>query len=77
MSDILGAHPGVIRIERELSWSSSGWEHILVIITSLPVDPTDSNHDATQLHEMTEAVNTVLREKKQGFNRLIIRNELV
>ncbi|MDJ0683437.1 MAG: hypothetical protein QNJ84_01930 [Alphaproteobacteria bacterium] len=75
MPDDTTNHPGVIRIERELSWSPAGWEHVLVIVTSLQVDPTDPTYDATALHAMTEAVAAALRAKRQGFNRIVVRTE--
>ncbi len=75
MPDDNANHPGVIRIERELSWSPAGWEHVLVIVTDLQVDPNDPTYNAAALRGMAEAVSAELREKRQGFNRLVIRTE--
>ncbi|RVU39355.1 hypothetical protein EOI86_08975 [Hwanghaeella grinnelliae] len=68
-------HPNIIRVDHELSWSPAGWEHIVVIITDIPLDPSASNHDAQKLHSVADHVGRSLKQKGQGFSRLVIRNQ--
>ncbi len=67
-------HPGVVRIERELTWSEAGWEHVVIVITDVPLDPAAPGHDARELHAIAESVSRDLKRKGQGFSRLTIRN---
>ena len=67
-------HPGVVRIERELTWSAAGWEHVVIVVTDVPVDPAQTGHDPAELHAIAESVSQDLKRKGQGFSRLTIRN---
>ena len=67
--------PHVVRTERELVWSPSGWEHVLIIVTDIPVDPGHADHDPGAIHKMTDLVTAGLRAKGLGFHKLIIRND--
>ena len=67
-------HPGVVRIERELTWSAAGWEHVVIVITDVPLDPGDAAHDPVELHAIAESVSRHLKRKGQGFSRLTIKN---
>jgi len=69
-------HPGVVRIERELSWTAAGWEHVVIVVTDVPLDPGDPGHDPTELHAIAESVSLDLKRKGQGFSRLTIRNRV-
>lgn len=73
-SEIL--HPGVVRIERELTWSASGWEHVVIVVTDVPLDPAEPGHDAAELHAIAESVSKELKRKGQGFSRLTIKNRV-
>jgi len=68
-------HPNIIRVDRELSWSPTGWEHIVVIITDIPLDPSASDHDAQKLHAVADHVGRNMKRNGQGFSRLVIRNQ--
>lgn len=67
-------HPNITRIERELSWSPSGWEHTVVIVTDIPLDPAASGHDAQKLHAVADHVGRSMKRDGQGFSRLVIKN---
>lgn len=69
-------HPHIVRIERELSWSPAGWEHIVVIVTDVPLDPAAEGHDAQKLHSVADYVGRNMKQHGQGFSRLVIRNRI-
>ncbi|WP_425404850.1 hypothetical protein [Hwanghaeella sp.] len=68
-------HPNIISIERELSWSPAGWEHIVVIVTDIPLDPSNQGHDAQKLHSVADHVGRTMKRNGHGFSRLVIRNQ--
>lgn len=67
-------HPNIVKVERELSWSPSGWEHVVVIITDIPLDPAAPRHDSQKLHAVAEHVGRTMKQDGQGFSRLVIKN---
>jgi len=67
-------HPDIVKVERELSWSPAGWEHIVVIVTDIPLDPSAPAHDAQKLHSVADHVGRTMKRNGQGFSRLVIKN---
>lgn len=67
------AHPNVTAVQREMVFVGGKWSYILVIVTDLPLDPGDPDHDGKKINEMVTAV-TKAQSQKAGYHSLVLRN---
>jgi hypothetical protein len=70
---VVSDHPHVKAIERELQWTGTKWNHILVIRTDLELDVTAPDHDGQLVHEMMSVVCEAMQKANKGFDSLVLR----